>query len=391
MGTQIDWQQELDRVIDDGPERPAHEYVASGRRAVRRRRATGAVAGLATAAVVAGVAWAAAPGGWAGGATADREASVADGPSPSAPSLPSSAEQGTERPGGTDGPTGRYQPPAQVVAGEVVLEPGSVVHERRDDVFPGKDTDSVALDLTHEGQRSWIVLEWKDGGSAGSFAFPGKEKGTFDQFVAESVAAGGILGPPGVDGEDPPPALATLTPDGLELRDGVTVLRRVDNPLRLEAPETSVGLVLEHDGTTTWMLATAAPDSGTGTSEEAARSGWPSFDMWLAEQVALQSGEPGLRLVAMDADGTLAAREPGVEVLEHVADPHVPEYVRGSTTASAAAKLTWRGDTWFVLVVRDGGEESVTTFAAAKTDGAETVAEFVEFARGRADDGGGLR
>ena len=63
MSTQIDWQGELDRAIEHVPDRPAADYVLSGRRAVRRRRTAVAAGGLAAALVIGGVAWSALPGG----------------------------------------------------------------------------------------------------------------------------------------------------------------------------------------------------------------------------------------------------------------------------------------------------------------------------------------
>ena len=79
MSTQIDWQGELDRAIEHVPGPPAAAYVASGRHAVRRRRATQAAAGLGTAAVLTALAWAAVPGGWTADGSRDRESQVATG------------------------------------------------------------------------------------------------------------------------------------------------------------------------------------------------------------------------------------------------------------------------------------------------------------------------
>ena len=207
MATQIDWREELDRAIHHQPARPATDYVASGRGAVRRRRLAQAVAGLAAMLVVAGLAWAAVPSGWTADGRAARGSSVASGgPSPTAAAT-ASPDRKTLRRDATDRPLMSYRPPAQVAGGTLSLVPGAEVHERRDDVFPGSGTTSVALDVTLDDQRSWIVLQWDtdEDGSMMTFTLPGQEDGTFDDFVAETAALGGIrVEAPGAWEDDEP-------------------------------------------------------------------------------------------------------------------------------------------------------------------------------------------
>lgn len=62
MDTDIDWRRELDSSFGTGHDVPVGHYVASGHRAVRRRRAGAAVAGLAATVVVGGAVWSLAPG-----------------------------------------------------------------------------------------------------------------------------------------------------------------------------------------------------------------------------------------------------------------------------------------------------------------------------------------
>lgn len=78
------------------------------------------------------------------------------------------------------------------VTHELQIRPGAVVHERRDDLYPGKRTHSVALDLTWRGKRSWVVLEWGAGGAGGVYSGPGDDwAASFDEFVAQHVDGGG--------------------------------------------------------------------------------------------------------------------------------------------------------------------------------------------------------
>ena len=182
-------------------------------------------------------------------------------------------------------------------------------------------------------------------------------------------------------------------PDGsITLRPGATIVRQVDNPRKLTAPERSVGLIVEFEGETIWLSAMAGPDGGGGIHENAAESGWATFDQWLAADVALQSRDAGVRLVSIADDGVLTPALQGVEILEQQADPDLPDYGVDSATASAVAMVDWDGETWFALLVRfPRGEDTVVTFAADKADGATNVDEFIEFARARGDEGGGLR
>ena len=88
------------------------------------------------------------------------------------------------------------------------------------------------------------------------------------------------------------------------------------------------------------------------------------------------------------ADGTVSATSPAaVEVLDQRADPDLPGYGTGHGP-SAVALLEWQGERWFVLVLRFDGQDSVTTVAASKTEGASTLDEFVAFMADKADEGG---
>lgn len=385
MTTQIDWQGALERAIEPIPDRATGEYVAAGHRAARRRRTTVAVAGLASAVVLGGVAWAVVPGG----GPARTESTVASqGPSPTATEAPDAQL--------SEGPWPADAPPVRAIPGiGLQIRPGSVVHERRDDLYSGKDTESAALDVTYAQRRWWVVIEWNDSGSNVQSADPESAGGTFASYVAEAVGDGGMFQMPAdpVQDQFPLAGLAAWSSDGLELRDGVTLVRRVDDPHGLEPPATSLGLVLEHRGTTTWVSAIREGSGTSISSMDAADSGWLTFDQWLAEEVALQAGEPGLRLVTMDEGGDLRAHEPGVEIvdtLDTLGEPDLADYVGRSAAASAVAELTWRGATWFVLVVRDRGQDHLTTVAADKAGGVASIDEFLDHMR-RAVEGGGMR
>lgn len=385
MSTDIDWREELDSSFGNGSDRPAADYLVSGRAALRRRRTAMGTTALVTLIAIGSTGWALAPGG-----EDVRDSTIAsDAPSPSvaSPTTPPAAEV----------PWLKGDAPARVdpVVG-LEIRDGAVVHERRDDLYPGKDTRSVALDLSFEGEQWWVLLEWDDGGSTYSGGNAGDMWDTFhsfDAFVAASTSDGGMFTP------DPDPVadkypygrVLSYGLDGVVLRPGATIVRRVDNPHAVTPPEKSVGLVVEFEGDTTWLSLTASPKGGGGTWEKATESGWTDFDQWLAADVALQKGDPQVSPVTIDDEGGLTPAEPGVEILDQRSDPDLPAYTDASSTASGVAMITWQGETWFVLVVRFPDQDSVTTFAASKADGASSIDEFIEFATARADEGGGLR
>lgn len=388
MSTDIDWREELDSSFGAGPERPASDYLVPGRAALRRRRTAMGATALATVLVVGGIGWAIAPGD--DDVRGSTIASDAPSPSPSPTASPTPTGQGA----GSALPWRKSDGPARVNPGTgLEIREGAIVHQRLDDLYPGKGSTSVALDLSFEGGRWWMVLEWDEGGSAGTSGRPGEMYDSFDAFVAAETSDGGMFSPEPDPVADKYPfgRVVDYGPDGIVLRPGATIVRRVANPHRVLPPETSVGLVVEFEGDTIWLSLTASPSGGGGTYENAGESGWTDFDQWLAADVALQKGGSQVSPVAIDDEGVLTPAEPGVKILDQRADPDLPAYTDPSTTASAVAMISWEGENWFVLVVRFPGEDAVTTFAASKADGASSLDEFIEFARARADDGSGLR
>jgi hypothetical protein len=368
MSTDIDWQRELDASFGSGEDVPVGHYVAVGQRALRRRRRVGVVAALAAAAVVVGVAWGVTPGRGPGAT----EAPIATDPDGTA-----AVSDGVQ-------PWGQDDLPARFDGTGLEIREGAVVHERVDNLFPGKASESVALDITYEGKRWWMSIEWGDAGAGWSATSP--DEGlheSFDDFVLAQMKGGGMTSEPAVGDDQWYAGLVQWAGGEPTTRAGVTVVREVPDPL--PTAKDSLGLVLERDGQTTWVLIALQEGGSSASWTKESDSGWSTFDQWLADQVAIQGGGPGVRLVALGADGALSAARPGVEVLEQQADPEVPAYgteARGAV--SAVGLVEWQGERWFVLVVDD----SVTAVAVDKAGGAGTLDEFVAFMAGKADEGG---
>jgi hypothetical protein len=205
---------------------------------------------------------------------------------------------------------------------------------------------------------------------------------SFDAFVRDEVANGGMTSVPADDVPGMAGGLATWHKGTLEAAPGVSVVRQVEDPV---PGDDSLGLVLRSEGRTTWALFTQGGGASTWSLDT--DSGWLTFDQWLADQVAVQTGSPGARLVRLAGDGTVIATSPAVEVLEQRADPDLQGYGTGHGP-SAVALLQWQGERWFVLVLRFAGQDSVTTVAASKAEGARTLDDFVAFMADKADEGG---
>ena len=388
MSTDIDWQHELDRSFGTGHDLPPAHYVTAGRTAVRRRRATAVV--LAAAVVIGG-----------GAAWASGQGSAVRGDAPVAKQRADSVQRDVRqdaKPSRLDKRVkqleimraqswGKGEPPARAFPGGLQVREGAIVHERRDGLYPGKGTESAALDLSYDGTRWWVLLEWDDGGSTMASERPTDGwHASFDDFVVASTAGGGMTSGPVTGGEYRYGDLVNWSGGEPELRPGATVVQKVDDPI--ESERDSIGLAVRFEGEVTWLVLMRMRHGWGASSEKAAESGWPTFDLWLAEQAALQAGEPGLRLVEMDADGTVSPALPGVEVLDQQADPDLAAYGTAAATASTVALVDWRDERWFVLALLHPEQDTVITFAAAKTDGAETIDEFIDFAESRADAGG---
>lgn len=190
--------------------------------------------------------------------------------------------------------------------------------------------------------------------------------------------------------------LAELGPDGLILGDDVTVVRRVENPMGLVAPDQSLGLVVDHDGTRIWMLLAFEEKPGTSggsssTYDDAGRT-YPTFDLWLAETIAMQQGAPTLALVAF-GDGKTLVPEDGVELLEQRASPQMPENFAAPGDRTAVAMVRWAGERWFVLarqLLPESPLQYIPTAASVVGD-PTTIDGFLEVARKRYAQGEGLR
>src|SRR6476469_6563963 len=354
----MDIQDEIDRSFGAGPEPgPVDALVADGRRALRRRRATTGAAALAVVLIAGGTTWAAAgPGPHARGA----DPSVASDTSPG--------------PGEEEHPAAAHQSPATLdTDGTLVLQDGVTVLRRVDNPMALEPPKlSVGLVLDDNGKQVWMLLEADPGGGFSILDDAHRAATTFDRWLREVVAEN----EPGKVTAYPEEEPASYTGDGrLVLRDGVTILRKVDNPMGLEPPTQSVGLVLDDQGRKIWMLLQTDP-SGRSSIRDDPGKRFATFDEWLQATCADQrsaSTDPAQVATALHGELTVAR---GGEVLEKVVAPAAAA-AYGPVDEQVAAKLRLvDGSVVFALV----GPRGATTVDPAVLE-APTMDAFLAHLR----------
>ena len=232
--------EEIEQSFGTGPaHRPIEELVAKGRRRVRRRRAAGLGAALATVAVL-GATYAVATAGSEGSGAPP----IATDPTPTPAASP------------TDGSEPRAEKwkgdfPLRYVDGELQIRPGVVVHEHLENPYGYRPPNlSDALDLTFRGQRSWTIVELKNDEFTSSASVPSNGWASFADYVADQVGTA-------VPGDDGWPDTLRLTNNGeVVASKGSEILQRTDDP--------QLGESFAPPGTPTGAAVVLAAEDGAG-------------------------------------------------------------------------------------------------------------------------------
>lgn len=345
---------DLERAIGAAPALPAPAArLAAGKSAVRRRRLAGGVAALAVIGVLGGAAYVV-------DLPSDRDPAQVE--VSNQPDIPIDAE--ALQPGHIVGydSTGRL----------VRRDAGVRVTKMTDHPVDLGGTANALLEVVYEGRTSWVhVYQLPDDGS--DYRDDDAEFGTFQEWAA-SLAKGGD-GPDGdmdkTDNGRPP---AWYEQGGVHLDVGAKEIQRVDNPMG--GDDGSAGLVVEQAGVTHWILV----DGGGGSYERADESDFPTFEMWLDNEVAFQSGKERLALVRFGDGDKLVARE-GVTIVRQSADPDVGAGLLANQDApSAVAEVRYQGRTWFVIARHLKGE-APEYFPTVAKPGRATMDEYLAYAR----------
>ncbi|WP_193608559.1 hypothetical protein [Nocardioides lijunqiniae] len=180
----------------------------------------------------------------------------------------------------------------------------------------------------------------------------------------------------------------------LEVRPGVVVHERIDDPYADRPSRASAALDVTYRGERQWVIAelmgAGDDDFSVGTADPS--NGWASFADWVADEVdANGAGDDGWPVsLEQDQQGRVVAT-PGTTVLDRTDDPRLgasfaaPRQPTGAALVVAAEDgkryfLVWR--------VLDGGLNVITTPATRKLGG--TFEEMLEHARAQYAGGEGL-
>ena len=189
-----------------------------------------------------------------------------------------------------------------------------------------------------------------------------------------------------------PREVIRLRADGalVVVRSGAVITQRVPNPLGLEPPGYSAGAEVKYRGSTNWYLVKRQPGSGSEWTSVPARQAFPTLASWLADQVAVERGDPTLALVRFGTNGRLEPLS-GVMLLEQRADPELPANFAPAGSRTVAATVRWHGAVWHELARRLPGSSSAEYFPAAASVAGKTLDQFLAYARNRYSGGEGLR
>jgi hypothetical protein len=233
-------------------------------------------------------------------------------------------------------------------------------------------------------------LAWSVNGDAG----PGAESGYVDEPTSQTPEPDPWTYVPASDPDVEGNELVGWDSDGtLKVREGVEVMDFVADPLDVQEPDDSAAMAVSVDGTETWLVTQFNVDAegtiSSGTSSEEARISFPTFRLWLDEQMAMQRGEPTLALVRFGADGALEPLD-DVTMIRQQADPDVGPTFADPGDTTAVAEVRWQGERWYVLARRsgNGGPEYFPTAASVSSPSLEG---FLDYARDAYASGGGLR
>lgn len=183
--------------------------------------------------------------------------------------------------------------------------------------------------------------------------------------------------------EDPTPAdaprdeWAVWRDGGVVVRDGVEELDRYD------AGRDGVGLELRAGGEVRWYLV-----SRDGTATADAYVAFETLEDWVLDLTFIGGALSRNTVVQLGPDGALVPGRPGVEVIEQVAMPDLPDSydvdpATDEQLVTAAALVEVDGErTW--LLARDPAATDVTTIPLAR---ASTLDDLLTFARERYAEG----
>lgn len=178
----------------------------------------------------------------------------------------------------------------------------------------------------------------------------------------------------------------------LQIRDGVVVHERIENPYDYESPKMSDAVDLTYEGHRSWTIAETRKN-GFGFYAAEPSNGWASFADWVADQVdGATGGDDGWPdTLRLSAEGRVV-QTPGTTVHNRTDDPQLGDSFAEPGTPTGAAVVSVEGDenSYFVVWRVIDGELDVITTPPNEVTGA-TFQELLSYARSQYANGEGLR
>jgi hypothetical protein len=225
----------------------------------------------------------------------------------------------------------------------------------------------------------------------GAVALLGQGSGGAPQFAADETTSPSATPTPEPWGRD---ELVRYTNSGeIEVRDGVTVLQRIESPMPRDVAQSSVALALEHDGKESWhLLEWEGGGSSSGASFHPGGA-FATLESWVADQVLLNTDpeqwEDQNDYVTFADDGSLVPSQ-GVEILEQRHPIQLENFTEKPSDRTAAALLRKPDGTKFYVLVRDAyGQIDVLKWEYAS--GGPDLDAFLVVARAAFESGEGGR
>ena len=179
---------------------------------------------------------------------------------------------------------------------------------------------------------------------------------------------------------------AALDNDGsLIVKDGWRVAQQVEEPVGLQPPEKSLGVVVTDGTRTLWMLLTLDANGGSASADPAGK-GYSRFEDWLASMVAISGGTPASPLVAVTESDQVVAG-PGATLVDV---QEVPVIERYTSPGDRVARVRREGRVWFV-VVRGHGSDAETIPVDADVLPSATLDALLTYLAQQVESGEGAR
>jgi hypothetical protein len=371
----MDLREQLDRELSDTPHagRDLSEILLAGRRAVRRRRTAAGVTAVAAAAVVVGIGWTLTLGG---------ETPQVVNPPTETDTVPvdknlendcheiSGAELGSCR--------SRWEPILQGPGRSPVRrDPGVQVVEVIENPLESAGFNA-AYEVDDNGARAFVLFEQDRTASMYPQESADMDLSTWIEEVKSDIEAPSQnnIEAPSQNNNDRSSPPAQFNPDGeLVLTDGAEVVQRIEDPLGQRTVGKSLGLAVEHDGTTTWLALTWTPGSQTIASSPA-QEDYATLEDWVESWVAQQQGRDAHALVEFNPNGTLRPLA-GVEIVEQRTDVDMDASPNVRDEIAAVAQLWVDGEPWFVVGFGNAARPDFQSFNTPKAG--ETLDDFIAY------------